>query len=182
MPPLATPDAKSKIPATVARLFVPAATWTWPTKISTRDFDFTNETITTGTLACTVAATTARPEGWNTRLECTATPPLPRSFPSELVGTPTGLWELVEGASLDPARSLIDEPPGGIRGGGDDIYPEGRRGTIVEAHRGGWCFGESEALEGHVSSWTLCVRGGDLVGGTSMVDQVKVTWGDTNDP
>jgi hypothetical protein len=177
--------SKPELPPTIAKLFVEGTSWSWRTKIVTGHYDDLTqgmiETITAGTLRCEVAATTARPGGYNTRLACTAVPELPASFPTEFAATPIGLWPLIEGLALDPEHRLLAEPPESHTG--SDIHEDMEISirTSVIQHGRAWCFGRSAAVPGTTGDWSLCVRDGELVGGSSAAtasETVRVSWGD----
>ena len=178
MPPVAN---EPRMPATFAKLFERGKKWTFPTTIVTRTFDDDKETTktATGTLTCEVTQTTDRPARWTSVLACTATPELPSAFPMELVATPKGLFESYEGATA--GGPLLDEPPVARDGHEDHPESEGSKSSGV-THKGTrWCFWYQQAVQGHVSSWKLCLRDGDLVGGSSDATDgamVEMTWGD----
>jgi hypothetical protein len=189
VPPSTTaPPATSGVPATFAKLFQQGAKWSFPTAITHEVYDNDDKpavTKTTGTLACEVAATSPRPGGWNARLDCKAVPELPTSFPKELVATQTGLWELIEDVELKPEYRLLAEPPVEESGPPDiNEASEGSTTKTVTKNGSRWCFGESQAVQGHLSGWSVCVRDGEFVGGTSMTGDggiTTMTWGDHDD-
>jgi hypothetical protein len=182
-----TPAKSVGVPATFAKLFQQGSKWSFPTAVSSVVHDEkTTETKTTGTLACEVAVTSPRPGGWNTRLECKAAPELPTPFAMELVATSSGLWQLVEDGELKPELRLLAEPPvEEFRPGYVHEGAEASGGMLLTKKGSRWCFGETGSMAGDTSQWTMCVRAGDFVGGTSMTANsnniTTITWGDHED-
>jgi hypothetical protein len=178
------PEPSRGVPPTVAKLFELGKKWSWPTKVVTRSFEDDKEQTTTadGTLACEVVATTAKDGTWTTKLACNENPELPSPFPRELVATSTGLWE--QGFETDPKHRLIDEPPVPRDNSVTHEAAEGMQESGVSKAGDRWCFWYSQAVQGSTSSWRMCMRDGEFVGGSSTsggAQFIEATWGDHGD-
>jgi hypothetical protein len=188
---VAPPAVAAEVPASVSKLFEQGKTWTFTTKVTIHTHDFSgpqpieNKTMQAGQLTCEVTASTPRPQGRNSRLTCTASPPLPTPFPTELAATPSGLWRLVADATLDPKARLLEEPPTLSRS--DEHFVEGASTSQVTSDQPGrWCIADSYGGMGQSGGWLFCLRGGDLVGGVSTADDgttaTTVEWGEHDEP
>jgi hypothetical protein len=186
-----TAPAAERVPATFTRLFERGAKWTFATAVTTFEpqigSNATKETRSTGTLTCEVTYAGAARQRWESTLTCTATPALPHAFPLELVATPAGLWELDRhrpDVAPKPETRLIGHPPQPSNDYVEHAEAEGSRRATVTHSGSRWCFGESFAMAGQTGGWTLCLRDGDLVGGTSEgsdgMKSITMRWGDAD--
>ena len=148
-------------------MFRHGQTWTFPLRLTAR-FTVNGKKVSqqqTGTLTCTVYRVGETNGGWYSNIDCDYDWPFETSAP--LVYGPTGGFASPAGLLLDFATNagfVLPAQPRAARS--KSVAEDGQITYTIEAFRGGWCISHASDGAGARHGETLCVRGGDVIGGS----------------